>query len=158
MKVYDQTKTKILETYDLTKGHLKEDILIINHKEIKETKEVGHYETTNYYPNGGKDVVWVVDVAAQEYQPAHIEEEKILLYIPYTNIELRKMESQNKINELKQYLTETDYVSTKLAEATSKYMITKDDSEIKNLLSKYEVVLKNREKYRQDISLLELSL
>lgn len=158
MKVYDQTKTKLLETYDLEKGYLKEDTLIINHKEIPEIKEIGHYETTNFYSNGGQDVVWVVDVAAQDYQAAYVEEEKIQLYIPYTTIELNKIEAKKKISELKKYLAETDYISNKLAEAACKYMITNNDSEIKNLLSKYEIVLQNRQKYRQDISILELSL
>ena len=32
MKVYNQEKTKILEEYDLSKGYLKEDILVTHYK------------------------------------------------------------------------------------------------------------------------------
>lgn len=97
MKVYNQDKTNILELYDLSKGYLKEDILITHYDEVKAVEEKGHYETIAEYPNGGKDVEWVVDVKGVEYKPARDEEEEILVYIPYTEEEIL----ENKKNELR---------------------------------------------------------
>ena len=92
MKVYNQDKTKILEEYDLELGNLKDDKLINHYDEIPFIEEKGHYETIREYENGGKDVEWVVDAKGQEYQPARDEEEKIYVYIPYT---------ENELNEIK---------------------------------------------------------
>ena len=99
MKVYNKDKTQILETYDLTKGYLKEDVITIHFEEVKAVKEQGHYETIAEYANGGKDIKWVVDVQGAEYQPARDKEEKMLVYIPYSENELlenRKNVLRNK--------------------------------------------------------------
>lgn len=89
MKVYNEEKTQILTEYDLEKGYLVADKII---KEIlpaqEEVKEQGHYETIREYPNGGKDVEWVVDI---EGQPAREETpvyDNIQVYIPYTEEEI----------------------------------------------------------------------
>ena len=97
MKVYNQEKTKLLEEYDLNKGYLKEDILITHYDEIEAVEEQFHYETIKEYENGGKDVIKVIDVAKVEYKPARDEEEKIYVYIPYTEEEIL----ENKKNELR---------------------------------------------------------
>ena len=158
MKVYNINKTQILEDYDLNKGYLKEDVIVIHHDEIKEVKEVGHYEVKQVYPNGGKDVEWVVDIKGQEYTPAYTQEEKIQIYIPYTISQLQKNEAKTKIEQLKKYLKDTDYVTNKLAEANAKALISNDYNELRSLLLKYEIVITNRKKYRDEISILELSL
>lgn len=88
MKVYDETKTRILEQYDLEKGYLKEDTITNYFEEVQEVKEQGHFETIREYPNGGKDVEWVVEVEGVEYQPAREEIEDICVYVPYTSEEL----------------------------------------------------------------------
>lgn len=97
MKIYNQDKTNILTEYDLDKGYLKDDYIDIILPEIQEVKEHGHYETITTYPNGGKDVKWVVDIKGQKYQPAKTFKEKILIYIPYTQEEL----SNIKLNKLR---------------------------------------------------------
>lgn len=158
MKVYNMDKTQILENYDLNKGYLKEEVIVVNHDEVKEVKEVGHYEVKRMYPNGGKDVEWVIDVKGQEYTPAHTKEEKIYIYIPHTPSQLQKNEANNKIMQLKKYLKDTDYVTNKLSEATANAIISNDHNELRSLLLKYDVVISNRKKYRNEISLLELSL
>lgn len=101
MKVYNQEKTEILENYDLEKGYLKADFIEI--PEVEGVEEQGHYETIKEYPNGGKDVKWVVDVEGVEYQPAHQEE--IEVYIPYTEEELAEEKKQARIEEIKTELT-----------------------------------------------------
>lgn len=75
---------------NLEKGYLKNDRhLIKHHAEVKGVEEIGHYETIAEYPNGGKDVAWVVDTPGVEAAEAWDEYEDILRYIPYTETELR---------------------------------------------------------------------
>lgn len=89
MTVYNQEKTKILTEYDLEKGYLVRDKII---KEIlpaqEEIKEQGHYETIKEYPNGGKDVKWVVDIAKQDARPETPVYEDVQVYILYTEEEM----------------------------------------------------------------------
>ena len=88
MKVYDLTKTKVLTNYDLEKGYLRKDTIKIYVEEVKAVEEKGHYETIKEYPNGGKDVKWVVEVEGVEYQPAREEIEDVYVFVPYTEEEL----------------------------------------------------------------------
>ena len=116
MKVYNQAKTQILETYDLSKGYLKEDTITIHYEEVKAVEEQGHYETIAEYKNGGKDVKWVVDVEGVEYQAARDEEEPIQVYIEYTESELKRLENIKRIAKLKALLAASDYKAIKYAE------------------------------------------
>jgi hypothetical protein len=88
MKVYNETKTQELKEYDPKKGYLKRDTITHYFEEVKEVKEQGHYVTIAEYPNGGKDVEWVVDVEGVEYQPSREEVEDVYVYVPYTEKEL----------------------------------------------------------------------
>ena len=103
MKVYNKEKTQILSEYDLTKGYLIEDTIIINQPEIPAVEEQFHYETIKEYENGGKDVKKVIDVAGIEYQPAKTYAEEIYVYIPYTPNELAKQKAYQEIQELKEW-------------------------------------------------------
>lgn len=114
-KIYNQSKTEELSEadIDLTKGYLKNDSLFIAyHEAIPAVEEIGHYKTLAEYPNGGKDVEWVVDTPAASAREAYDEYEDILVYIPYTSKELAVFE----ISELKSKLCETDYKAIKYAE------------------------------------------
>ena len=104
MKVYNQEKTYVLTNYDLEKGYLKEDELLIKVPEIREVKEEGYYKTIAKYPNGGEEVEWVVTKKGIPYQPAHEETENILVYIPYTQEELIERNNQERIYEIKERL------------------------------------------------------
>lgn len=91
MRIFDENGIEI-ESPDLEKGYLKNDsLLIMHHEEIKGVEEVGHFETVAEYPNGGKDVEWIVDTPGVEAKEAWDEYEEILRYIPYTETELRLM-------------------------------------------------------------------
>lgn len=116
MEVYNEDKTKKLVDYDLDKGYLKNDAIIIHHKEIKGQKEEGHYEIVKEYPNGGKDEEWIVDKEYIEHKDAYDEKIDIQIYIPYTKEELDNFEKQNKLAELKFELSSTDYEAIKYAE------------------------------------------
>lgn len=92
MVVYNQDKTQILDSYDLSLGYLKDDF--IDFPEVKAVQEQGHWETIAEYPEtGGKDVEWIVDVKGIKYEPAKREEIKI--FIPYTEIELHEIKLNN---------------------------------------------------------------
>ncbi len=116
MKVYNQEKTKVLEKYDLEKGYLKDDVLQTIIPAQEKIEETGHYETIAEYPNGGKDVKWVIDQPGQEEILEHIEEEKIQVYIPYSKEELLEKEKRQRIGEYKSRLAETDYKAMKYME------------------------------------------
>ena len=88
MRIFDENGVEI-ESPDLEKGYLKNDRLLIqHHEEVKAVTEVGHYEVVAEYPNGGKDVEWVVEVPGVEGQAAWDEYEDILRFIAYTETEL----------------------------------------------------------------------
>lgn len=84
MRVFNQNKTQELTTYDLSKGRLVGDTIKTIIPAIEGQDEVGHYETIAEYPNGGKDVKWVVDQPYIEAKPEREEEEEIQVYIPFT--------------------------------------------------------------------------
>ena len=109
MEVYNQNKTEILTEYDLTKGYLTTDYIDEIIPEVQAVQEQGHYVTIAEYPNGGKDVEWVVDVAGAEYQPERIEKVPITVYVPFTEEQLKQQQINTKINrltELTKYLAQ----------------------------------------------------
>ena len=137
MKIYNQEKTQILENPDLTLGYLVDDVLVTHHDEVPEVLEQGHFEVEKEYPNGGKDLKWVVDVESVSHQDAYDEEEAISVYIPYTKEELkgfkydellaqRQAEEDEKLGEVraiingqKEFLANTDYKVLKHLEGCS---------------------------------------
>lgn len=100
MEVYNQNKTEILTEYDLTKGYLTTDYIDEIIPEVQAVQEQGHYVTIAEYPNGGKDVEWVVDVAGAEYQPERIEKVPITVYVPFTEEQLKQQQINTIINRL----------------------------------------------------------
>ena len=81
--VYNADKTEILDftTLDLSLGYLTDVEEIIHHDAIEEQQEIGHYEVIAEYPNGGKEVMWVID---QPYIPARAEYDEVIYYQTYT--------------------------------------------------------------------------
>ena len=85
MKIYNQSKTEILENPDLGKGYLKQDkIETTYHEATPEIQEQSHYVTIKEYPNGGKDVGKIIDVEYQPAREAYYDYEDIQVNIPYT--------------------------------------------------------------------------
>lgn len=96
MRILDQLNN-VLESIDEAKGYLINDRLFVKHHEAVEAVEAqGHWETIAEYPNGGKDVEWVVDVPGVEAKAAWDEYEDILRYVLYTEEELAEMEAERK--------------------------------------------------------------
>ena len=89
MKVYNKEKTTLLTEYDLNKGYLKEDKIVI--KTIppqEEVQEQFHYEYKEY-PNGGMDRIKIIDIPYEPAKPESYEYEDIQVYVLYTTEQLR---------------------------------------------------------------------
>ena len=99
-EIYNENMERI-EHPDLTLGYLKSGTRVEHHNAIESVMEVWHYETVAEYPNGGKDIRKVVDVPGMAAQAAWDEEIPIQIYIPYTQEELDRIESErNKPTQL----------------------------------------------------------
>ena len=92
-EVYDQDGNLITE-YDLELGRLQYNTRTVEHPAIEGVMEEGHYEVIREYPNGGKDVAWIVDVEGVNPVEAWTEEIPYYTYIPYTEEELKKIEEE----------------------------------------------------------------
>ena len=114
--VYNETKTEELTEYDLTKGELKEDVLLVHHDAVEGQEEEGHYETIAEYPNGGKDVKWIVDKPFIEAKEAEDEQIRIKVYKPFDEKILALNAIMKQIDEIKKILSDTDYKAIKYAE------------------------------------------
>ena len=101
MRILDENNIELTEEeVNLELGYLKpESIISIHHEAIEETKEVGHYEVIAEYPNGGKDVVWIIDVPGTEAKEAWDEYEDIQRYVLYTEEELAARDAEKKAKE-----------------------------------------------------------
>lgn len=163
MRVLNEDKTLELTEYDLEKGYLVDDeievpheAVVVHHEAVAHVEEQGHYEVIREYPNGGKDVMWVVDVPYvegneaydEEVKPAYTSLEQIKVYIPYPEsyweekrveeerLKRREEESLrekerlrqeeedkksgktdllNELANLKDWLSDHDYIGTKIA-------------------------------------------
>ena len=101
MRILNQNDIELTEEeINLELGYLKpESIVSVHHEATKEVKEVGHYEVIAEYPNGGKDVAWIVDVPGIEAKEAWDEYEDIQRYVLYTEEELAARDAEKKAKE-----------------------------------------------------------
>lgn len=128
-----------MDEIDFSAGALNEEsILIAHHEAVEAVSEEGHYEVIKEYPNGGKDVEWIVDVPAVEAKEAYDEYETILRYTPFTEKDL----DQQEILKLKQKLSETDYCIIKIMEGSA-------------TIDEYTEVIAQRKIWRKQINELE---
>lgn len=93
MEIYNQEMERI-ENPDLSLGYLNPSTRTEHHEAVKGVEEQWHYETIREYPNGGKDIRKVIDVPGVQAQDAWDEEIPIQIYVPYTQEELDRMESE----------------------------------------------------------------
>ena len=143
MRIFDESKQNEIKDYDRAAGRLVRDTLFIAHHKAREAcEEVGHYAVIREYPNGGRDVKWVVDKPAVAACEEHDEYEDILVFVPYTEKELARQAAEREIGELKAKLRETDYKAIKYAEG----MIT---------LADYAPIREERQSWRDRIGELE---
>ena len=101
MRILNQNDIELTEEeVNLEIGYLKpESIVSIHHDATEAVEEVGHYEDVVQYPNGGKDVKWVIDVPGVEAKEAWDEYEDIQRYVLYTEEQLAAKEAERKAKE-----------------------------------------------------------
>lgn len=106
MRILDSDGVELIESDELhSKGYLtQETINTVFHEAVEAVEEVGHYETIAEYPNGGKDVAWVVDTPGQTARDEYWETEDVLRFVPFTTAEL----AQKTIAGLTMQLRSTD--------------------------------------------------
>ena len=101
MRILDENGNELQEV-DFTYGYYVADQILIAHHPAQEyIPEQGHYEVVAEYPNGGKDVEWVIDVPGQEAREAWDETEDILRWHWFTEDEV---EGREKYGDAKQAL------------------------------------------------------
>lgn len=119
MKIYtNELRTVELDPNqcDLELGRLEIKEEIIHHDAIEGVKELGHYEVIAEYPNGGKDIKWIVDTPEIEAQDAYDEVFTYQVYIPYTENYLAQRQCEKDIQEYQDLLAQTDYQVLKYME------------------------------------------
>ena len=145
MRVFNQDKTIELTEYDLTLGYLQDDELItVTAEEASEDASSAEYDI--YTEENGKVVEQIKSTV--EYDGKNFirtTNEKILVYVEYTDAELHKMAAEARIAELKELLAATDYQAIKWAEG-----------EISD--EEYEPMREQRRTWRAEINALELEV
>ena len=119
MKIYtDETRVVELDPSqcNLEYGKLEVKEEVIHHEAIRGVEELGHYEVIAEYPNGGKDVKWVVDTPGVEAQDAYDEVFTYQIYVPYTENYLTQRQYEKDIQAYQDLLTQTDYQVLKYME------------------------------------------
>jgi len=145
MKIYNKEKTQLLkeEEINCNLGHLEESTIHIHIDAVEGVEEQGHYKVIAEYPNGGKDVEWVVDVPGVEAVEEQDYDEDILIYVPYTEEELAVKNAEKRINELKGLLSSTDYKAIKFAEGE---LTEEEYAETRTLRRSYRAEINELEK------------
>lgn len=122
MRIFDINGVELTNP-NLNVGYLVDDkIFIQNHPAEKEVREQGHFEIIKQYPNGGKDVKWIVDVPYKPASEEWDEYENISRYILYTVEELEELnkapfDAEAELEKTKKQLikTEDQLTETQLA-------------------------------------------
>lgn len=106
MRILDENGKELIESAELHEtGRLaRETIQTVFHEAVAAVEEIGHYETTAEYPNGGREGQWVVDTPAVPPTDEWWETETILRFVPYADAEL----ASRRIAELTTQLRATD--------------------------------------------------
>lgn len=137
MKVYNEEKTEVLETYDLTKGFLRTDkILKVHHESVPAAPAVAvaskieailtnggkvieidgvYYEVVKEFQNGGMTVEEIEETPGVPKQEAYDEYEEIFVFVPYTDEELEQQNSDKYENRVVELLREKYSLNQELA-------------------------------------------
>ena len=101
MRILNQNDIELTEEeINFELGFLQpESIVSIHHDAAEAVEETGHYEVIAEYPNGGKDVAWIIDVPGTEAKEAWDEYEDIQRYVLYTEEELAARDAEKKAKE-----------------------------------------------------------
>lgn len=113
MRILDENNNILNEAdIDHEAGRLVPDTITVEHPAVEAVAERGHYVTVAEYPNGGKDVEWVVDVTGVTGCEAWTENEEVMRYVPYTEEELAAREAeQNAPSQIDRIEAQTMYTA-----------------------------------------------
>lgn len=115
MKIY--VNDKEIESPDLSKGYLTEEQrLVAHHEAVEAVAEVGHYEVIAEYPNGGKDVAWVIDTPGTAAQDAWDEFETVQIYHEYSAEEIAAMNAPTQLDRIEAQVFYTAMMTDTLME------------------------------------------
>ena len=161
MRILDEQNNEIEMTEERESlGRLvNETIRTKFHEAVQAVEEIGHYETIAEYPNGGKDVEWVVETPAVAAADEYWDTEDILRFVPFTAEEL----AQRQIAALKRKLTESDPVFTETFEgllnaldgATAVTFATRFLAWCSDTLTELRDTLDERKSIRKELSELQ---
>ena len=116
MKIYDVNDMEI-EAPDLSKGYLTEERrLVAHHEAVEAVAEVGHYEVVAEYPNGGKDVAWVIDTPGAAPREAWDEYETVQIFHPYTAEEMAEKDAPTQLDRIEAQVFYTAMMTDTLME------------------------------------------
>ena len=103
-RIFNETKTQEIFNPDFSLGFLREDKLLVRTEPAQAAvQEQGHYETVREYPNGGKDVKWVVTVPGVQAKDAQDIYEDIQIYIPFTAEQIEQQKKAQRVFYLDAY-------------------------------------------------------
>lgn len=157
MKIFNESKTKELAEVDIDfeRGYLTSDRQFVAHHEaVQAVEEQGHYETIREYPNGGKDLEWVVDVEEVEAKEAWDEYEDIQVFVPFKEVELANRE----IMTLKVNLANSDYQSVRDMAQILLVQSGNSKANITEVIQRFADNEKKRQEWRNRINELENKL
>lgn len=141
MRIFDKHDNE-LQIIDESVGYLvKDSRFLMHHAAVEAREEKGRWVTIKEYPNGGKDVDWIVDEPAVEAKEAWDEYEPIMRFVEFTESEI----GQRRIAELKELLQSTDYVILKVVEGAT-------------TLAEIAATIKQRAAWRKEINEIEEGL
>ena len=103
MEIYNEQMERI-ENPDPEKGWLEEAFRTVQHPATDAIPELWHHEVIAEYPNGGKDVIRVIDRAGVQAKDAWTENVPIQIYHPYTQEELEQREAQKNRPSIQEQL------------------------------------------------------
>lgn len=107
MKVYDENDLEIASP-DLERGYLVEaQRFVAHHEAVEAVTEVGHYETIAEYPNGGKDVAWIIDTPGVAAKDAWDEFETVQIYHTFTADEIAARNAPTQLDRIEAQVTYT---------------------------------------------------
>lgn len=115
MDVFD-INGNLLKEYDLSAGKIVSSIKIVHHEAIPPVEEISHWDEKRH-PNGGISRRKIIEREAAPGKGAWDEEITIYTYVPYTEEELEKIETEKNVHSIEDRLAALETENAQLKEA-----------------------------------------
>lgn len=154
MRIFNQEKTMQIHNPDLERGRLEDGRIQVGQTpEVMKVPEQGQYVVEREYPNGGKDMKWVVTAQGVQAKPSEPIYEDIQIYIPFTTEELEELRRQKFYEEHKPKFHELDD-AYEVLRVTDRKIIQFVEGTV--TASELELIKQQRNQARTTISRLEV--